>query len=138
MDSQNSRIFPRKMPLATLNTYLTQNWRTAAAVCQWRAVVAGIHYGYSRRFHQISSLNETRKFSFALLSVPHQLWYFVFKIVIVIKTSIFLRSGLYPAILILSINVTFYTKFFWLVKNPIWSSFIKFHPFWTNLIKNKK
>ena len=44
------------------------------------------------------------------------------------------------AIFILFVNVaTFYSNIFWLVRNPIWSSLIKFDPFWTDLIqKNPK
>ena len=44
------------------------------------------------------------------------------------------------AIFILFKNVTtFYSYIFWLVRNPIWSSLIKFDPFWTDLIqKNQK
>ena len=29
----------------------------------------------------------------------------------------------------------FYSNIFWLVRNPIWSSLIKFNPLWTDLIK---
>ena len=44
------------------------------------------------------------------------------------------------AIFILFVNVaTFYSNIFWLARNPIWSSLIKFDPFWTDLIqKNQK
>ena len=37
-------------------------------------------------------------------------------------------------IFILLINVTtYYSKIFWLMRNPFWSSLIKFDPFWTIL-----
>ena len=39
------------------------------------------------------------------------------------------------AIFIPSVNVTtFYSKIFWLVRNSLWSSFIKFHQVWSSLI----
>ena len=41
------------------------------------------------------------------------------------------------AIFILFVNVTtFYSNIFWLVRNPFWSSLIKFDPFWTDQVWN--